>query len=83
MTKTAAVELARKGVRVNSIHPGLIETPMADQLGPGVERIVKRTPLARHGQPNEIAGAVIYLLSDAASFTTGTTMVLDGGVTTV
>lgn len=84
MTKTLATELGSSGIRVNAICPGLVETKFASALigNPMVrEHIVKRTPLARHAQPSEISGAAVFLLSDAASFTTGTSIVVDGGYT--
>lgn len=84
MTQTLAFELGGSQVRVNAIAPGLIETRFASAIvgNPMLrERVVGRTPLARHGQPAEIAGAAVYLLSDAASFTTGTVLVVDGGLT--
>jgi NAD(P)-dependent dehydrogenase (short-subunit alcohol dehydrogenase family) len=84
MTKTLATELGTSGIRVNAICPGLVETKFASALiaNPTVrEHIVKRTPLARHAQPTEIAGAAVFLLSDAASFMTGSQLVVDGGYT--
>jgi NAD(P)-dependent dehydrogenase (short-subunit alcohol dehydrogenase family) len=84
MTQTLAFELGSSNIRVNAIAPGLIETKFASALisNPMIHaQVVNRTPLARHGQPVEIAGAAIYLLSDAASFTTGTVLVVDGGMT--
>jgi len=84
MTQTLASELGSSGIRVNAIAPGLVETKFAATLvnTPAIlERVVSRTPLGRHAQPPELAGAAIYLLSDAASFTTGTTLVVDDGVT--
>jgi NAD(P)-dependent dehydrogenase (short-subunit alcohol dehydrogenase family) len=84
MTQTLASELGSSGIRVNAIAPGLVETRFAQALvnNPQIlERVVGRTPLGRHAQPPELAGAAVYLLSDAASFTTGTTLVVDGGVT--
>lgn len=84
MTQTLAYELGGSNIRVNAIAPGLVETKFAAAIvqNPMLrDHVVQRTPLARHAQPSEIAGAAIYLLSDAASFTTGTVMVVDGGLT--
>ncbi len=84
MTQTLAFELGGAGIRVNAIAPGLVETKfaMAIVANPMLrDHVVNRTPLARHAQPAEIAGAALYLLSDAASFTTGTVLVVDGGLT--
>jgi NAD(P)-dependent dehydrogenase (short-subunit alcohol dehydrogenase family) len=84
MTQTLASELGGSQIRVNAIAPGLVETRFASALvnNPAIlERVVARTPLGRHAQPPELAGAAVYLLSDAASFTTGTTLVVDGGIT--
>jgi NAD(P)-dependent dehydrogenase (short-subunit alcohol dehydrogenase family) len=86
MTQTLAFELGGQNIRVNAIAPGLVETKFAAAIvgNPMLrDHVVNRTPLARHAQPAEIAGAVVYLLSDAASFTTGTVVVVDGGVTAV
>lgn len=84
LTQTLAFELGGNNIRVNAIAPGLVETKFAATIvnNPQLrEYVVKRTPLARHAQPSELAGAAIYLLSDAASFTTGQTLVVDGGMT--
>ncbi len=84
MTQTLAFELGGSGLRVNAIAPGLVETKFASAIvnNPMLrDHVVKRTPLARHAQPAEIAGAAVYLLSDASSFTTGSVMVVDGGFT--
>jgi NAD(P)-dependent dehydrogenase (short-subunit alcohol dehydrogenase family) len=84
MTQTLAFELGSSQLRVNAIAPGLVETKFAAAIvGNPMLRdvVVSRTPLARHAQPAEIAGAAVYLLSDAASFTTGSVMVADGGFT--
>ncbi len=83
VTKTAALEYAEAGIRVNAVCPGYILTPMTI---PGIEanpelerRMVSQTPMGRMGQPEEIAEAVVWLCSDAASFVTGHTMTPDGG----
>ena len=86
MTQTLAFELGGSNIRVNAIAPGLVETKFASAIvgNPMLrDHVVGRTPLARHAQPSEIAGAAVYLLSDAASFTTGSVMVVDGGLTSV
>jgi NAD(P)-dependent dehydrogenase (short-subunit alcohol dehydrogenase family) len=84
MTQTMAFELGTAGIRVNAIAPGLVETKFASAIvqNPMLrDHVIKRTPLARHAQPAEMAGAAVYLLSDAASFTTGSVLVADGGLT--
>jgi NAD(P)-dependent dehydrogenase (short-subunit alcohol dehydrogenase family) len=84
MTQTLAVELGSAGIRVNAIAPGLVETRFAAVLVADEElrsRFTSRTGLGRHAQPSEIAGAAVYLLSDAASYTTGATLAVDGGMT--
>jgi NAD(P)-dependent dehydrogenase (short-subunit alcohol dehydrogenase family) len=84
LTQTLAFELGSSGIRVNAIAPGLVETKFAAALvaNPMIhDQVVKRTPLGRHAQPAEIAGAVVFLLSDAASFTTGAVLAMDGGLT--
>ncbi|MEJ7601821.1 MAG: glucose 1-dehydrogenase [Kofleriaceae bacterium] len=86
MTQTLAFELGGSQIRVNAIAPGLVETRFAAAIvgNPMLrDHVVGRTPLARHAQPSEIAGAAVYLLSDVSSFTTGTTVVVDGGLTAV
>jgi NAD(P)-dependent dehydrogenase (short-subunit alcohol dehydrogenase family) len=84
MTETLAIELGGSGIRVNAIAPGLVETRFASALIANDELrhlIVSRTPLGRHGQPPDIAGAALFLASDASSFVTGHTLVIDGGLT--
>ncbi|HEU4412455.1 MAG TPA: glucose 1-dehydrogenase [Polyangiaceae bacterium] len=84
MTKTLAYELGGNNVRVNAIAPGLVKTRFASALidNPDiVARVVAHTPLGRYATPEEIAGAALYLASDAASFVTGHTLVVDGGAT--
>ena len=76
-TKTVAVEVARRGVTVNAVAPGFIETDMTRDLA---ERVVEHIPARRVGRPEEVAAAVRFLSSDAASYVTGTTLYVDGGM---
>lgn len=84
LTKTAALEYAKAGIRVNAVCPGVIKTPMVDRITgqrPGrAERMTAAEPIGRMGKPEEIAEAVVWLCSDAASFVTGLPMAVDGGV---
>ena len=80
LTQTIAVELAAHGIRVNAVAPGPIETPMTANLTPEGRRIrQERVPLDRFGRPEEVAQAILYLASDAASYVTGHTLAVDGG----
>ncbi|GAA1663133.1 SDR family NAD(P)-dependent oxidoreductase [Kribbella sp. NPDC056951] len=80
MTRAAAVELAGAGIRVNAVSPGLVETPMTVDLpAQFVADFVAATPMRRMAVPREIAAAVLFLLSDDASFITGTDLLVDGG----
>jgi len=79
LTRTAALEYGRRGVRVNAICPGVTNTAMGVDL-PGLDQIVRRTPLKRAGEPAEMAGTIAWLCSDAASFVTGAEIVVDGGI---
>lgn len=82
MTRTLAMEWGRQGIRVNAIAPGVIDTRLAAVLTGSpelMEAYNQRTALGRHGQPEEIAGAAVFLASDAASYLTGHTLNLDGG----
>lgn len=85
LTKTAALEYAKAGIRVNAVCPGVIKTPMVDRmtnLRPGrMERMAAAEPIGRMGKPEEIAAAVVWLCSDASSFVTGLPMPVDGGIT--
>lgn len=82
MTKCAALELAADRIRVNSIHPGVIETPMLDHNPAAFNQaMVRATPIGRIGQPDDIARMALYLASDAASFITGAEFAVDGGGT--
>ena len=86
LTKTAALEYARAGIRVNAVCPGVIRTPMVERvLGdrPRAEaRLRELQPVGRLGTPDEVAEAVVWLCSDAASFVTGHAMSVDGGMVT-
>ena len=84
MTQSLSVELGQAGIRVNAIAPGLVDTRFAAALVADEalrSHFTGRTGLGRHAQPEEIAGAAVYLLSDASSYTTGATLVVDGGMT--
>ena len=77
-----AIELAPKKIRVNSVMPSMIETTImssGDVTEEQLELDKQKYPLKRHGNPEEVAYAVIYLLSDASTWTTGTNLLLDGG----
>ena len=84
LTKGAAKEFAGRGIRINAVCPGVIETPMVDRLGANMggtkDAFDKLHPIGRLGQPEEIAEAVIWLCSPASSFVTGHAMALDGGL---
>ena len=82
LTKSAAIEFAKKNIRVNSVCPGVIETPMVAQAGSDskmVDSLIAAEPVGRMGQPREIGDAVAWLCSDRASFVTGHCMPVDGG----
>jgi NAD(P)-dependent dehydrogenase (short-subunit alcohol dehydrogenase family) len=84
LTKTAAIEYATQGIRVNAVCPGFIYTPMLERAGmkEGTElytMVANLHPLKRMGTPAEVAEVVIWLCSDAASFVTGHAMLVDGG----
>jgi NAD(P)-dependent dehydrogenase (short-subunit alcohol dehydrogenase family) len=82
LMRTLAKELGPSGIRVNALAPGLVETRFAAALfqdKSGYESLMARTPLRRHGQPLDIAGAAVFLASEASAYVTGQTLVIDGG----
>jgi len=86
LTKSAALEYAAAGIRINAVCPGLIETPMAEKMRAGgqteaLEGMLKLVPIGRYGRPEEIADAVLWLCSDRASFVVGQSISVDGGFT--
>lgn len=83
ITKASALQLGHLGIRVNSVHPGVIETPMVTE-GDAVEVIkefAKHIPMKRVAQPEEVSNLVLYLASDESSYSTGAEFVIDGGLT--
>jgi NAD(P)-dependent dehydrogenase (short-subunit alcohol dehydrogenase family) len=89
MTKSAALRYAKEGIRVNSVHPGFIDTPMVTPFlkkeegapNPMLEYILTHTPMGRVGRPEEVANAVAFLASDESSYMTGSELYVDGGWT--
>ena len=83
MSKAAALECAAYGIPVNSVHPGVIETPMIMQgdTKAAVEAFAKSIPLRRVAQPEEVSRLVLYLASDDSSYSTGSEFIVDGGLT--
>jgi NAD(P)-dependent dehydrogenase (short-subunit alcohol dehydrogenase family) len=83
LTRAAAIEYAKSGVRVNAVCPGVIDTPMVDRLSLEMptlrEALLAMKPMGRLGRPEEIAEAILWLSSDAASFVTGHALAVDGG----
>jgi NAD(P)-dependent dehydrogenase (short-subunit alcohol dehydrogenase family) len=85
LTKSAAIEYAAKGIRINAVCPGTIETPMVEAMlknePEAMQEILKQQPIGRLGKPEEIAAAVLWLCSPASSFVIGHALVVDGGFT--
>src|SRR4030095_1201446 len=82
MTKSAAMDLARRKIRVNSVHPGPIETDMIAWRSPEENaKRLKMVPMKRNGSADEVARLVLFLLSDESSYITGSEVAVDGGVT--
>ena len=82
-TKSAAVQYAREGIRVNSVHPGFVDSPMTEAHH-GIPQVrqarIGQTPLGRLGVPEDIAPGILYLASDQSAFVTGSELVIDGGM---
>lgn len=87
LTKSAALEVAGEGIRVNAVLPGSVRTPMLRGFVGGDEEVLekmgRRSPMGRLGEPDEIAEAIVWLLSDAARFVTGNALAPDGGVAAI
>jgi cyclopentanol dehydrogenase len=84
LTKTAAIQYAPEKIRINSIHPGFIQTPMFEMIPSppeSVQRLIDATPLKRFAQPEEVGRCAVFLASDESSFVTGSELVVDGGYT--
>lgn len=80
LTKSAALDLAPANIRVNAMHPGLVETPILDKSSPFFKNLRDMTPLGRAGQPEELAAVALFLASDESSFITGVDIPVDGGL---
>jgi len=83
LTKAFAKEYGQAGIRVNAILPGVVETKLAQALveDPSVQKWISKLPVPRAGQPEDMVAGVLFLVSDEAAYTTGTTLVMDGGAT--
>lgn len=84
MSKAAAAEFASEGIRVNSLHPGYVDAPMAGvEMSPERLRAEQLTPMGRFARPEEVADAIVFLASEESSYMTGSELVIDGGYTAV
>jgi NAD(P)-dependent dehydrogenase (short-subunit alcohol dehydrogenase family) len=85
LTKSAALEYAARGIRINAVCPGIIDTPMVagmkESEGPAMDQLMREVPIARLGRAEEIASAVLFLCSPAAAHVIGHALVVDGGYT--
>jgi NAD(P)-dependent dehydrogenase (short-subunit alcohol dehydrogenase family) len=79
LTKSAALDYAKQGIRINAVNPGSIATEMIDRLGFTADAVASIVPIGRIGQATEVAQAVVFLCSDAASYITGQPLAIDGG----
>jgi NAD(P)-dependent dehydrogenase (short-subunit alcohol dehydrogenase family) len=84
LTKAAALEVAREGIRINAVCPAAVRTPMLERFNANdeaaLDRLARMQPIGRLGTPAEIAEAIVWLCSDAASYVTGHAFAVDGGV---
>lgn len=78
-TKSVAGEFGHEGIRINSVHPGVIDTPLADAQKAIIDQLMPNLPLGRIGRPEEVARLVLFLASDESSDSTGTEFAIDGG----
>ena len=78
-TKSVAGEFGHEGIRINSVHPGVIDTPLADAQKAIIDQLMPNLPLGRIGQPEEVARLVLFLASDESSYSTGSEFTSDGG----
>lgn len=84
LTQTATAEYAAKGIRINNVNPGYIETPLLKDIpAEAKQELVDLHPIGRLGKPEEVANAVLFLASDEASFISGSSLLVDGGYTSV
>ena len=83
ITRTTALEVGRRGIRVNSVHPGVIDSPMVAnapaEIRARIDRLMAHQPIPRTGRPEEVANAVLFFASDESSYCTGSSLVVDGG----
>lgn len=81
LMRSVALEFSEKGIRANAVHPGMIDSKMMHEVlsGEDIEKDLLNYPLKRYGKPNDVAWAIVYLLSDASSWMTGSSIVIDGG----
>ena len=80
MTKSAALDLVKWKIRVNALHPGLVDTPIISKESKFYKELIAMTPMERHGEASELASVALFLASDESSFVTGVDLPVDGGL---